>query len=92
MSALDNDIVHIDLDLKLRLTALALRSGRTLDELAEAVLRDHADAEERSAADLAEDGQRWQRYLETGESVAADTVRSRLQKLAADAAGHRDGA
>lgn len=86
----DNDTLHIDPALKARLAALANRSGRTLDDLAQSVLRSHADEQERTAAEYAEDEQRWQRYLQTGQSVPFQTVRSRLQKLAG-AAAHIQG-
>jgi len=56
-----------------------------VSELAEEVLRAHADEQERLHADLAEDEARWQRYLKTGQTVAAETVRRRLQVLAAEA-------
>lgn len=92
MSDSKNDTVHIDPALKARLAALASRSGRTLDELAQSVLRSHADEQERGAAEYAEDEQRWQRYLQSGQSVPFETVRSRLQKLAGEAAHMQGGA
>lgn len=79
MSDSENSTVHIDPDLKAR---LASRSERTLDELAQAVPRSHADEQERAAAEYAEDDQRWQRYLQTGQGVPFQAVRSRLRKLA----------
>ena len=92
MSDSDNSTVHIDPALKARLVALASRSGRTLDELAQSVLRSHADEQERSAAERAEDEQRWQRYLQSGQSMPFEAVRSRLQKLAGEAARRQGGA
>lgn len=86
MSDSENDTVHIEPDLKVRLAALASRSGRTLDELAQAVLRSHADEQERTAAEYAEDEQRWQRYLQSGQSVPFQAVRAKLQGLAGEAA------
>lgn len=92
MSDVNRTAVHIDPDLSARLATLAARSGRTLDELAQAILRDHADTAERGAEEHADDERRWQRYLQTGECVSSEAVQSRLRQLADDAAGRQDGA
>jgi hypothetical protein len=76
----------LDPDLAARLTALAARSGQSLADLAQSVLRAHADEQEKVESELAEDEQRWQRYLAGGQTIAFQSVRGRLQKLAAEAA------
>ncbi len=76
----------IDADLEARLSALAARTGRTVSDLAETVLRRHADEQERLIAELAEDEARWQHYLASRTSVAFDDVHRRLRHLAAEAA------
>ena len=88
MSDPENDTVELAPDLKVRLAA---RSGQTLPELAEAVLRRHADEQERTVAEYADDEQRWQRYLQTGQSVPFQTVQAKLQGLAAEAARRQGG-
>ena len=89
MSESESSSVTIDPDLKVRLVALASRSGQTLDELTQIVLRRHADEQERIATEYAEDEKRWQRYLQTGQSVPIQVVRSKLQTLAGKAAHMR---
>ena len=89
MSESESSNVTIDPDLKIRLVALASRSGLTLDELTQTVLRRHAEEQERIAAEYAEDEKRWQRYLQTGQSVPFQAVRSRLKTLAVEAAHMR---
>jgi len=91
MSDPNKDIVEIDSDLKSRLAALASRSGLSVGELARDILRDHADRQEVLIAEYTEDEARWQRYLETGETIAFETVRAKLQGLAAEAA-HKQNA
>lgn len=91
MSNSKNITVELDPDLKIRLTALAARSGQTLPELVQAVLRRHADEQERAAAEYADDERRWQRYLQTGQSVPVKTVQARLQGLVAEAARRQGG-
>ena len=78
--------VAIDPELEARLSALAARSGVSLSELAQSVLRSHADEQERLSEELAEDEHRWQRYLSTGESIPFDVVRAQLRRLAREAA------
>ena len=78
--------VNIDRDLELRLSALAEKRGWSVSDLAQDVLRAHVDAAERYSADLEEDEHRWQRYLETGAAVPVEQVRTKLRKMAADAA------
>ena len=90
MSHSDKSTVSIDPDLQARLTALASKNGQTVSELAEHVLRGHADQQERLAAEYAEDEERWQRYLETGETIPFDAVRSKLQGMAGKAAHLQD--
>ena len=85
-----NDTLEIDPDLKIRLAALASRSGQSFTELAQNVLRSHADKQERDMTEYAEDEQRWQRYLETGESIPFENIRAKLQGLAAEAAHKQD--
>jgi len=81
-----NDTLQIDHDLMVRLRTLASRSGRSFDDLAQGVLRRHADEEERKQLEREEDEKRWRRYLEEGETVPLETVRDRLRRLAAKAA------
>lgn len=76
----------IDPNLQVRLSALAKREGYTVSELAERLLRAHADQAEREIIEYAEDDRRWQKYLETGAAVPFDTVRNKLRHLAAEAA------
>lgn len=84
MSEKDKSL-HLAPDLQVRLSVLASKSGYTLDELAENVLRSHVDEQEKEILEQAEDERRWQRYLDTGRSVALDTVRGRLHRLADEA-------
>lgn len=90
MSDSDNNTVPLDPDLLARLGSLASQSGQTLTELAESVLRKHAEEQERMAAEHADDEARWQRYLQTGASVPFEQVRSKLRALSAEAA-HMQG-
>jgi predicted transcriptional regulator len=85
-----NNTLEIDTDLKVRLAALASRSGQSFAELAQDILRTHADEQERTIIEYAEDEQRWQRYLETGKTIPFEKIRSKLQGLSAEAAHHRD--
>lgn len=78
--------LSLEPELEARLTALARRSGMSLADLAQSVLRAHADEQERVVEEFAEDEQRWQRYLAGGQTIPFDSVRGRLQKLVADAA------
>ena len=91
MAKTDNLTLEIDPDLKERLTALAMRSGRSLAELTRRVLRDHVDAQENALAERAEDEARWQRYLKTGETVSLGEMRARLRANAVAAAQQQDG-
>ena len=59
----------------------------SLTDLAESVLRAHADEQERLIAELAEDEERWQRYLAGGKTVSFEDVRKKLHELAGEAAG-----
>lgn len=77
--------LHLAPDLQVRLSVLVSKSGYTLDELAENVLRSHVDEQEREIVEQAEDERRWLRYLETGRSVALDTVCGKLHRLADEA-------
>ena len=80
----------IDRELIERLSAIADREGSTLSELAESVLRQHAEEAERVAEEFAEDDRRWAKYLETGESISLEDMRAKLQALA-DEAGRKAG-
>ncbi len=80
----------IDSELSERLSVIAEREGSTLSELAEAVLRQHAEEAERLAEEFAEDDRRWARYLETGESISLEDMRNKLKALA-DEAGRKAG-
>lgn len=51
------------------------------------LLRVHAEEQERLIGELAEDEDRWQRYLAGGQTIPFESVRGRLQKLATEAAG-----
>lgn len=75
----------IDRELSERLSVIAEREGSTLSELAETVLRQHAEEAERLADEFAEDDRRWARYLETGESISLEDMRAKLQALAGEA-------
>lgn len=86
------ETVSIDGDLKKRLAVIAEREGLTVSELAESVLRLHAEDVERQEAEFAEDDRRWARYLETGESIAFEDFMSELQSLADEAGRKAAGA
>ncbi len=75
----------IDSELSERLSVIAAREGSTLTELAETVLRQHAEEAERLAEEFAEDDRRWARYLETGESISLEEILSDLDALADEA-------
>jgi len=81
-----NESLHLAPELQVRLRVLAAKSGRTLEELAENILRAHADEQERVVAERQEDEQRWQRYLETGQTISLDSVRGKLHTLAGQSA------
>lgn len=81
-----NSTLQIDPDLRVRLKALASKTGRSITDFAESVLRSHADEEERKILERAEDEQRWQRYLAGGRTIPFETVRNKLHGLAAEAA------
>ena len=85
-----SDILQIDANLMHRLKTLALRRGLSFTDLAETVLRCHADEEERKLLEQQEDEQRWQRYLSEGHTVPFETVRNKLHGLAAEAAQKAD--
>lgn len=72
-------------DLQARLNSLAAKTGRSSDELAEDILREHIERTEREISEAAEDEARWQRYLETGQTVPLDSIRGKLHTLAAQA-------
>lgn len=75
----------IDSELSERLSVIAEREGSTLSELAETVLRQHAEEAERLAEEFAEDDRRWARYLETGESISLEDMLTDLDALADEA-------
>jgi predicted transcriptional regulator len=75
----------IDSELIERLSAIAEREGSTLPELAESVLRQHAEEAERLAEEFAEDDRRWAKYLETGESISLEDILIDLDALADEA-------
>jgi predicted transcriptional regulator len=81
-----NNTLQIDPNLRVRLKALASKTGRSFADFAESVLRSHADEEERKILERAEDEQRWQRYLAGGRTIPFETVRNKLHGLAAEAA------
>ncbi len=76
----------LDPELQSKLSALAAKSGQSMDTLALDILREHAEAQESIAREIAEDEQRWQNYLATGQSVSYQNIRSKLHRLAAGAA------
>lgn len=78
--------LHIAEDLEARLSILASKDGHTLEELADSILREHADSQERAIIEKTEDERRWQRYLESGQTISLDTVRGKLHTLAQQAA------
>ena len=81
-----NNTLQIDPDLRVRLKALASKTGRSFAEFAEEILRSHADEEERRIIERGEDEQRWQRYIAGGQTIPFETVRNKLHGLAAEAA------
>ncbi len=86
------ETVSIDGDLKKRLAVIAEREGSSVSELAESVLRLHAEDVERQEAEFAEDDRRWTRYLETGECISFDDMTVELQSLAEEAGRKAAGA
>ena len=78
--------LQIDPNLRIRLKALASKTGRSVSDFAESVLRSHADEEERKVLEKAEDEQRWQKYLAGGKTIPFETVRNNLHGLAVEAA------
>ncbi len=82
----------IDRELSERLSVIAEREGSTLSELAETVLRQHAEEAERLAEEFAEDDRRWARYLETGESISLEDILQELDTLAGEAGRKAAGA
>lgn len=84
----DQKTLYISSDLEARLGEIAQHTGQTVDELADTVLRAHADAQERDrdSQEEAEDERRWQRYLATGQSVSLEEVRSKLRARTDEAA------
>jgi predicted transcriptional regulator len=82
------ETVSIDGDLKKRLAVIAERDGATVSELAESVLRLHAEDVERQEHEFAEDDRRWARYLETGDSISREDMQAKLRALA-DEAGRK---
>ena len=83
MAEADTLILAIDPELRERLTTLAARSGRTVDELARAILASHAG--EHALAEYEEDERRWRLYEETGEAVPVEEFRARLRAMAEEA-------
>lgn len=75
----------IDRELSERLSVIAERERSTLSELAENVLRQHAEEAERLAEEFAEDDRRWARYIETGESISLGDILVELDTLADEA-------
>ena len=75
----------IDRDLSERLSVIAEREGSTLSELAETVLRQHAEEAERLAEEFAEDDRRWAGYLETGQSISLEDILVEIDTLADEA-------
>ncbi|TRL35938.1 ribbon-helix-helix protein, CopG family [Rhizobium straminoryzae] len=86
------ETVSIDGDLKKRLAVIAEREGSTVSELAESVLRHHAEDVERQEAEFAEDDRRWAKYLETGECISFEDMIVELQSLADEAGRKAAGA
>lgn len=82
MDTVDTKSVKIDADLQSRLTMIAERQGYSFNELAESILRMHADRLEHEINEYADDDERWQRYVESGAAISFDSIRSKLQILA----------
>ena len=82
----DIETISVDADLQARLATMAKKAGLSVNELALGILRAHADEQERLMAEHAEDEDRWQRYLAAGHAVSYQAVRSKLHRLAAEAA------
>lgn len=85
MAYMSKKPLQINSDLETRLSLLASRSGVSVSALAEDILRNHADEQERLIAEYAEDDKRWQRYESTGETVSASDIQSKLRRLAKEA-------
>ncbi len=80
------DRIEIEETLEKRLAALA-GEGRSASDLANDVLRAYAEeVEEFAHVATAEDERRWQRYLETGEAISFDEIKTELKSLAARSA------
>ncbi|MCI5047413.1 MAG: hypothetical protein MRY59_07910 [Aquisalinus sp.] len=90
MAISETNALTIDPTLQVRLSALAEREGFSIAEMAEKILRAHLDDAERHIVIDEEDERRWQKYLETGVSVPFETVRSKVQRLAANAAAQAE--
>lgn len=75
----------IDADLLTRLNVIADKRGVPVEELASLALSDFVTAEEQGAIERVALDHRWQNYLETGETVPADEVRTKLRDYAAEA-------
>ena len=88
MDTMETDRIDIDDSLTQRLAAIAKDQGITASDLANDVLRSFTEEIEETIAsvDTAEDERRWQKYLETGESVSMEEFRAELHELAAKSA------
>ena len=86
----NSEALPIDPKLHARLAGLAERMGVSLADLVETVLRAHADEQERLDSELAEDEERWRRYLAAGQTISFDSLRGKLHRLAAEAARKAD--
>lgn len=73
-------------DLEVRLGALAEKSGHSVEELADQVLRQHVDDVEQISDEAAELERRWQKYQAGGPAIPVEEFRKKLHRLAAEAA------
>ncbi len=76
--------VRLDKQLEERLTVLAEKTQRSKSYLAKEALTRYIEQEERKAFEAEEALARWERYLETGETVSNDTVMQWLDSWGAD--------
>jgi predicted transcriptional regulator len=78
--------LKLDDETRARLKKLGELKQRSSHWLMKEAIHRYLDAEERYEREKAEDLARWQRYLDTGTAVPHETVKSRLDELAKQAA------
>jgi len=73
--------VKLDDDIRERLNALGTQQERSTHWLMKRAIVEFLDKEERYQQELAEDTQRWENYVLTGEAIAHDDMKAWLQTL-----------